>query len=105
MTNGELGLVLFIFALVSLTGLKESARIAFAVLIFHIATMGALSIASAVHWAQTGNAQLHRNWLAGLAPTGAAVARQLFNGFCLGMLGLTGIECALLVDFFAALGG
>ncbi|KAJ6537397.1 amino acid permease-domain-containing protein [Mycena vulgaris] len=86
-------LVLVIFALVSLTGLKESARIAFAVLAFHLATMAALGVASSVHWGRTGNAQLTRNWVDGQAPTSAAIARQLFNGFCLGMLGLTGIEC------------
>ncbi|KAJ7652948.1 AAAP amino acid permease [Mycena rosella] len=87
-------LVLLVFALVSLTGLKESARIAFVVLSFHIATMVALGLAGSVHWAQSGNAQLRRNWTEGQAPTGAAIARQLFNGFCLGMLGLTGIECS-----------
>ncbi|KAJ7775998.1 amino acid permease-domain-containing protein [Mycena maculata] len=87
------GMVLIVFALVSLTGLKESARIAFVVLTFHVATMTALGVASSVHWAQTGNAQLKRNWIDGQAPSPTAVARQLFNGFCLGMLGLTGIEC------------
>ncbi|KAJ6545327.1 amino acid permease-domain-containing protein [Mycena capillaripes] len=86
-------LVLLLFALVSLTGLKESARIAFALLLFHAATMTALGVASSVHWARTGSAQLQRNWAAGQAPSHAAIARQLFNGFCLGMLGLTGIEC------------
>ncbi|KAJ7844513.1 amino acid permease-domain-containing protein [Mycena olivaceomarginata] len=86
-------LVLVIFALVSLTGLKESARIAFVVLAFHMATMTALGVASSVHWARTGNAQLRQNWRDGQPPSHAAIARQLFNGFCLGMLGLTGIEC------------
>ncbi|KAJ7651369.1 AAAP amino acid permease [Roridomyces roridus] len=47
-------LILLLFALVSLTGLRESARIALGVLSFH----------------------------------------HLFDGICLGMLGLTGIECA-----------
>ncbi|KAJ7439001.1 amino acid permease-domain-containing protein [Mycena latifolia] len=87
-------LVLLAFALVSLTGLKESARIAFVVLIFHVATIAALGIAASVHWAQTGNTQLRTNWAAGQAPSASAIARQLFDGFCLGMLGLTGIECA-----------
>ncbi|KAJ7342876.1 amino acid permease-domain-containing protein [Mycena albidolilacea] len=86
-------LVLVIFALVSLTGLKESARIAFVVLAFHVATMTALGVASSVHWARTGNAQLRQNWRDGQPPSHAAIVRQLFNGFCLGMLGLTGIEC------------
>lgn len=87
-------LVLLVFALVSLTGLKESVRIAFGVLAFHIATMTALGITAVVHWARTGNAQLQQNWVEGQAPSRSAIARQLFNGFCLGVLGLTGIECA-----------
>lgn len=87
-------LVLLVFALVSLTGLKESARIAFGLLVFHVATMVALALAACVHWGRAGNSQLRANWAAGQAPTSAGVARQLFNGFCLGMLGLTGIECA-----------
>jgi amino acid transporter len=87
-------LVLLIFALVSLTGLKESVRIAFGVLAFHVATMIALGIAAVVYWARTGNAQLQQNWTEGQAPSRSAIAHQLFDGFCLGMLGLTGIECA-----------
>ncbi|KAF7335637.1 Aaap amino acid permease [Mycena venus] len=86
-------LVLIIFAFVSLTGLKESARIASVVLAFHIATMIALAIASTVYWARLGNVQLRHNWADGQPSTHAAIARQLFNGFCLGMLGLTGFEC------------
>ncbi|KAJ7235606.1 amino acid permease-domain-containing protein [Mycena haematopus] len=86
-------LVLIIFALVSLTGLKESTRLGFVVLAFHVGTMVALSVASSVHWARMGNAQLRRNWAEGQPSTRAAIARQLFNGFCLGMLGLTGVEC------------
>ncbi|KAJ7136289.1 AAAP amino acid permease [Mycena filopes] len=86
-------LVLLIFALISLTGLKESARLAFCVLTFHVATMIALAVASLVHWGRSGNGQLRSNWVEGQAPSRAAIARQLFNGFCLGMLGLTGIEC------------
>ncbi|KAJ7794395.1 hypothetical protein B0H14DRAFT_2923289 [Mycena olivaceomarginata] len=67
-------LVLVIFALVSLTGLKESARIAFVVLAFHMATMTALGVASSVHWARTGNAQLRQNWRDGQPPSHAAIA-------------------------------
>ncbi|KAJ7230350.1 amino acid permease-domain-containing protein [Mycena pura] len=86
-------LVLAIFALVSLTGIKESSRIAAVVLACHVATMAALGIAASVHWARSGNAQLRGNWKDGAMSSGAAVARQVFNGFCLGMLGLTGVEC------------
>ncbi|KAJ7158011.1 amino acid permease-domain-containing protein [Mycena crocata] len=88
------GLVLLMFALVSLSGLKDSARVAFVVMLFHLATMLALSVASSIHWVKIGPAQLQRNWADGQPPSGAAIARQLFDGFCLGMLGLTGIECS-----------
>ncbi|KAJ7291814.1 AAAP amino acid permease [Mycena rebaudengoi] len=87
-------LLLVAFTLVSLTGLKESARIAFVVLAFHITTMIALAIASCVHWGKSGNSQLWLNWVEGQASSGSAIARQIFDGFCLGMLGLTGIECS-----------
>ncbi|KAJ6496083.1 amino acid permease-domain-containing protein [Mycena sanguinolenta] len=86
-------LVLVIFAFVSLTGLKESTRIASVVLALHVGTMVALTVAASVHWARTGNAQLRRNWTDGQPSTRTAIAHPLFNGFCLGMLGLTGVEC------------
>ncbi|KAJ7838865.1 amino acid permease-domain-containing protein [Mycena olivaceomarginata] len=82
-----------IFTLVSLSGITESARLAFVVLSFHGATMAALGISAVVYWAKIGNVQLRQNWEQGHASSGADVARQLFYGFCLGMLGLTGIEC------------
>lgn len=63
--------------------------------VFQVATMAALIIASCVHWGRIGNDQLKENWFAGQAPSASAIARQLFNGFCLGMLGLTGFECLL----------
>src|ERR1700761_9455329 len=83
-------LVLAMFALVSLTGIKESSRIAAAVLACHVVTMAALGIAASVHWARSSIAQLRGNWKDGAMSSGAAVARQVFNRFCLGMLGLTG---------------
>ncbi|KAK7045022.1 Aaap amino acid permease [Favolaschia claudopus] len=86
-------LVLVIFALASLTGLKESARLAAVLLAFHLGTMVALGIVGCVHWGKTGNAQLSENWRVGQPGSRMGVVRQLFNGFCLGMLGLTGIEC------------
>ncbi|CAK5282919.1 unnamed protein product [Mycena citricolor] len=86
--------VLLVFAVVSFTGLKESARISFVVLAFHMSTMAVLSVCAVVCWGRQGNEQLRTNWVHGQAKDGWTVARQLFNGFCLGMLGLTGIECA-----------
>ncbi|KAF5384450.1 hypothetical protein D9615_003405 [Tricholomella constricta] len=85
--------VLTIFTIVSLSGVKESARIALVVLLFHVGTMAVLIISSSIHWGKNGIGQLRENWHVGSAPSASAVAREIFNGFCLGMLGLTGFEC------------
>ena len=56
--------------------------------------MTVLFIASIVGWAHFGNAQLRANWQLGRQDnTSASVARQLFNGICIGVLGVTGFEC------------
>ena len=52
-----------------------------------------LAVASIIVWGRTGNAQLHENWIAGQATSGRDIAHQIFNGICIGMLGLTGFEC------------
>ncbi|KAF5383499.1 hypothetical protein D9757_006168 [Collybiopsis confluens] len=86
-------LVLSIFTLVSLSGIKESARVALCVLSLHLASMTVLIVAAVVHWAEIGNNQIIQNWHDGKARTASEVAKHIFNGFCLGMLGLTGFEC------------
>ncbi|PPQ71248.1 hypothetical protein CVT26_010990 [Gymnopilus dilepis] len=89
-------LVLLIFTVVSLMGVRESARIALAVLSLHLISMSTLIIASCVHWGTTGLGQLKANWELGRSTGGtsaASVARQIYYGVCLGMLGLTGFEC------------
>lgn len=50
-------------------------------------------MASVVHWSKIGNVQLKDNWHRGQASSPDGVVRQIFNGTCLGMLGLTGFEC------------
>ncbi|KIM82858.1 hypothetical protein PILCRDRAFT_820149 [Piloderma croceum F 1598] len=52
-----------------------------------------LAIASVIAWGRAGNAQLRENWAAGQATSAPEVAHQIFNGICIGMLGLTGFEC------------
>ncbi|KAI0083586.1 amino acid permease-domain-containing protein [Irpex rosettiformis] len=87
-------LILVIFAVVSLSGLKESARIALVVLTMHLMTMIALFVASAVAWGRQGNSQISHNWHEGMQTLSVNdIARQIFNGICIGILGLTGFEC------------
>ncbi|CAL1697827.1 unnamed protein product [Somion occarium] len=87
-------LVVVVFTIVSLSGLRESARIALVVLSLHILTMLALFVASVVAWARTGNSLIHENWVMGRGPLRAGhIVGEVFNGVCIGVLGLTGFEC------------
>ncbi|TEB34238.1 amino acid permease [Coprinellus micaceus] len=89
-------MVLVLFTIVSLCGVRESARIALTVLSAHVLTMTSLIIASAVHWGRTGNDQLKANWHQGTSEhssSPASIIKQVYFGVCLGMLGLTGFEC------------
>ena len=108
-------LVFVLFTVISLMGVRESARIASGVLAFHVGfcrslhesrqtnlwgyfqllTMLGLATASIVAWASTGNLQLRENWVAGQAglSSAASILKQAFKGVCIGMLGLTGFEC------------
>ncbi|KAH6906793.1 amino acid permease [Coprinopsis sp. MPI-PUGE-AT-0042] len=88
-------LVMVLFTIVSLFGVRESARIALSVLSVHVLTMVVLIITSIVHWSRMGNQQLKDNWAQSKQeqPDGASIARQIYYGICIGMLGLTGFEC------------
>lgn len=106
-------IILVLFTLISLIGVRESSRIALIVLSLHVRTfafvvvylilypqfklmsMTTLIVASCIHWGQTGVGQLRINWENGKSQssTAGSIAKQLFRGICLGMLGLTGFEC------------
>lgn len=89
-------IVILLFVCFSLTGIRDSARLAFVVFSFHVTTITILIIVSAVHWAKSGNDLLCENWKIGLERSGTnpgQIMKQVYFGFCLGMLGLTGFEC------------
>lgn len=106
-------IILIIFTLISLSGLRESARIALTLLSLHVSgnrtsvpnmakcglkgiTMAVLFIASIIAWGKNGNAQIRQNWHDGrLNSPSHNTPREIFNGICIGVLGLTGFECAL----------
>jgi amino acid transporter len=48
---------------------------------------------SVISWAHIGQQQLRANWH---PPSAAQSIHDIFNGVCIGMLGLTGFECELL---------
>ncbi|KAJ7057410.1 hypothetical protein C8F01DRAFT_1372095 [Mycena amicta] len=71
-------------------------RIAAGVLAFHVLTMVVLALTVCVRLGLHGgsSALLVANWrLGNLGVSVSQVVKQLFEGFCLGMLGMTGIEC------------
>jgi hypothetical protein len=55
--------------------------------------MAALMIASVVTWIKHGNETLQENWVLNKPGSASGVARDIFNGICLGLLGVTGFEC------------
>ena len=56
--------------------------------------MAVLFVASVVAWAQRGNGQIRQNWEDGRHNLSShGTARQIFDGVCIGVLGLTGFEC------------
>ena len=56
-------------------------------------TMVVLLVVSSVAWIRRGNGQIRENWINGQPSNGAELGRQIFDGVCLGILGLTGFEC------------
>ncbi|KLO06622.1 hypothetical protein SCHPADRAFT_923138 [Schizopora paradoxa] len=87
-------LIVAVPLLVSLLGMKESARTALGILSFHMITMLTLSIMAIITWAKRGNGQIRENWNAGHSPSSRHIVAQVFNGVCIGMLGITGFECS-----------
>ncbi|KAH8112836.1 amino acid permease-domain-containing protein [Phellopilus nigrolimitatus] len=80
--------------IISLLGLRESTRTALGILSFHSATMVALTLAALVAWIRDGNDIVHENWTSGQPGSPSGILRQVFNGVCLGMIGMTGFECS-----------
>ncbi|KZT52939.1 hypothetical protein CALCODRAFT_458622, partial [Calocera cornea HHB12733] len=83
---------LVLIAAIALAGLRESGGVALTMLCIHILVMLALMIASTVSWARHGSSLLIYNF--SLRPSSASqTARAMFNGICIGFLGVTGFEC------------
>ncbi|KAI5454120.1 hypothetical protein NCC49_005110 [Naganishia albida] len=91
-------LTLTIIILVAFTGLllfgvRESSSVTLGICSFHCLTMLVLVITAVVHWARAGSQVLADNWRA--SPSGSGrIARSIFNGICIGLLGVTGFESA-----------
>ncbi|QRW17663.1 amino acid permease [Rhizoctonia solani] len=89
----HIGLLLLVsISLIALVSLRESSAFTLSITIIHMSVMTALMVGAAITWAHTGMGVLRNNWE--LRPAGGAnIARSIFNGVCIGFLGVTGFEC------------
>ncbi|KAF9159285.1 hypothetical protein DFQ26_006737, partial [Actinomortierella ambigua] len=84
-------LVMVVFAVVTFFGVRESSTVASTVFILHLVTMLILMITATVHWVKSGNGVLVANW-SEPPVQGSSPARLIWNGFCICLLGATGLE-------------
>ncbi|CAE7052581.1 unnamed protein product [Rhizoctonia solani] len=93
MREWTIGLFLLIgISLIALVSLRESSAFTLSITIIHLSIMTALMVGAAVAWARAGMGILRDNW--DLRPTsGTGIAHSIFNGVCIGFLGVTGFEC------------
>ncbi|KAJ1307239.1 hypothetical protein OPQ81_001352 [Rhizoctonia solani] len=89
----SIGLFLLIgISIIALISLRESSTLTLSITIIHMTVMTVLMTGAAIAWARTGMGVLRDNW--DLRPTsGTGIARSIFNGICIGFLGVTGFEC------------
>lgn len=82
-------LLLTIFAMLTILGLRESSRVAIAIFIFHLASI--LLLLSVVSWFLVSNGfeTLLANWK---LPVEGGVRKAIFLGFAASMLGISGFE-------------
>jgi amino acid transporter len=85
--SATIGLLGF-FALLAILGIGESAVVALAIFVFHIATLTVLALACGWSILQDPSL-LHANWQ---MPDERGIGRALFFGFAAAMLGISGFE-------------
>ncbi|CAG8497632.1 9072_t:CDS:10 [Cetraspora pellucida] len=81
--------VILLFAGIVASGLKESSNVAFIIFIFHCLTLTLLMITCLIQWIIQGNSILIENWK---DPGSGNPLLDIFNGVCIGLLGITGFE-------------
>jgi amino acid transporter len=84
-------IIMCAFALIAFLGIRESSTVALAIFSLHLVTMLVVLVASIIHWIQVGNATLIANWNYPY-PNNSSPIHMIFNGFCIGLLGVTGYE-------------
>ncbi len=82
-------ILLLLFALLNLVGIGESASVALAIFLLHLATLVALCIAGIVRLSHRGFDRLKMNYHDGPY---TSISRGIFYGYSAAMLGITGFE-------------
>ncbi|CED82554.1 Amino acid/polyamine transporter I [Phaffia rhodozyma] len=88
-------LILIVFTALLLAGVKDSTKLTLSICLFHLFTMALLMVVSTVAWIREGNTTLLSNWNLSVKSWdgGNGAVRAVFNGICIGFLGVTGVEC------------
>jgi uncharacterized membrane protein YphA (DoxX/SURF4 family) len=88
--NRAAAVVLCLFALLALLGVKESAKVALVIFTIHIITLTVLVLACA-EWMYHGEWEVYHHNLEN-DDTSSDVAKKIFYGFGMSLLGITGFE-------------
>jgi amino acid transporter len=83
-------ILLGIFALLTIGGITESAKVAIGIFLFHLSSLFILSAFILYYFLTNGVTLFFQNWE--LPSTGGSVASAIFFGFAVSMLGVSGFE-------------
>ena len=81
--------VLLLFAILTILGIRESARVATGIFIFHLVSLMVLSLFIGAYLIRNGFNQFSANWK---LPVEGSVRVAIFFGFSASMLGISGFE-------------
>ncbi|MCB9257571.1 MAG: APC family permease [Chitinophagales bacterium] len=82
-------ILLAVFALLTIMGISESAKVAIGIFLFHLASLALLSFFILFYLVQHGFAQFMENWH---LPMNGSIGAAIFFGFAASMLGISGFE-------------
>ena len=81
--------VLLLFAILTIMGIRESARVATGIFVFHLVSLTVLSFFIGIYLIKNGFSQFSANWK---LPVEGSIMVAIFFGFSASMLGISGFE-------------
>ncbi len=82
-------ILLIIFALLAILGIRESSKVATGIFIFHLSSMVLLTVFIFYYLINNGFSTLYANWK---LPVEGSISAAVFLGFSASMLGISGFE-------------